>query len=89
MDTLSKNINKLPRDLIHLIQEFVQKRELVFVNKTNYTLYHTLIKPHIRNYDKYTRDVIKRDNAFVFERIVEENYARWFRIKQFIYKNFI
>jgi hypothetical protein len=36
----------------------------------------------------YIRDTIRRDNNFVFEMIVRENYLKWFEIKNYTYKNY-
>jgi len=81
-----KNIYDLPCDLINLIKEFVPKKSFVFTNKENYNLYHPLIKSDINNYENYIRDVVRRDHHFVFEKIVRENYKKWFKIKKYIYK---
>ena len=83
------HINKLPEDLINVIKEFIPLHILVFLDKTHYILYHSVVKQHICNYENYIRDVIKRDNEFVFERIVNENDSKWFQIKNYLYKNMI
>ena len=82
-------INVLPDILINIIKEYVQKKVLVFTNRENYLLYHSLIRPYILNYENYIRDVIRRDNEFVFERIINENYVRWMSINKYKYKNLI
>ena len=38
------NINQMPNELLELIKEYINKKTLVFVNKTYYNLYHTVIK---------------------------------------------
>ena len=80
-------INKLPTEIVNIIEEYIPKKKFTFTNKTNYNLYHTLIKPSIKNYETYIRDTIRRDNYFVFEMIVRENYKKWFENKNYIYKN--
>ena len=80
-------INKLPTDIINIIEEYIPKKEFTFTNKKNYKLYHTLIKSSIKNYELYIRDTIRRDNNFVFEMIVRENYLKWNQFKNYIYKN--
>ena len=89
MNHIIINVNNLPEELIDKIKEYIPKKYLVFLNKTNYILYHSLIKPYIKNYENYIRDTIRRDNSFVFERIINENYTRWFQIKNYRYKNII
>ena len=83
-------INKLPPDIINYeIKQFIPKKAFVFTNKENYILYHQLIKQDIINYENYIRDTIRRDNFFVFERIVRENYNKWTEFKKYMYKNII
>jgi len=89
MDELIININKLPEDLINVIKEFIPLHIFVFIDKTHYILYHSVIKKYICNYENYIRDVIKRDNDFVFERIVNENESKWVKITNYLYKNMI
>jgi hypothetical protein len=84
-----KQISDLPDDIIRLIKEFIPTNKLVFLNKTFYNLYHHNIKQSIPLYENYTRDIIRRDNDFVFERIVRENLNLWLKNKQYIYKNMI
>jgi hypothetical protein len=50
-------------------------------------LYHKLLT--INNYENYIRDTIRRDNFFVFDRIIREKFDRWLNIKQYMYKNMI
>ena len=88
MDNIINLVNKLPMDIVNIIEEYLPKKEFVFTNKTNYELYHHLIKPNIKNYETYIRDTIRRDNNFVFEMIVRENYSKWFEIKKYTYKNY-
>jgi hypothetical protein len=90
MNNIFDLINKLPHDIVHYeIKQFIPKKVFVFTNKKNYILYHQLIKQDIINYENYIRDTIRRDNYFVFERIVRENYKKWFEFKKYMYKNII
>ena len=89
MNELIIKINKLPSELVDIIKEYIPKKSLVFVNKTYYNLHHSLIKQYINNYENFIRDVIRRDDEFVFERIVHENFLKWFQIKKYRYKNII
>lgn len=81
--------NKLPFELIQYIKDFIPKKELVFTNRENYNLYHPLIKPYIEDYESYIRAIIRQDNGFVFKKIIEENYKKWYEIKNYMYKNMI
>lgn len=84
-----KKINNLPYDIIEQIKQFIPKKILVFLNKSNYLLYHYTIKNYITNYENYIRDTIRRDNDFVFNNILIENYKKWLTIKKYTYKNII
>jgi len=86
---LLTNIQKLSHDLVVIIKDYVPKKILAFTNRENYSLYHIFIKHCIINYENYIRDTIRRDNFFVFERILIENYKKWCNINQYIYKNMI
>jgi phosphoribosyl-ATP pyrophosphohydrolase len=83
------NIFELPDDIIDLIKEFIPRQKLVFVNKSFYNLYHHFIKKTISLYDNYVRDTIRRDNEFVFQKILEENIDLWLKNKQYRYKNMV
>lgn len=83
------NMNKMPDEIIEIIKEYISKKTLVFVNKTYYKLYHSLIKKYINKYESYTRDIICRDNYMVFEQICRENFNNWINNKQYRYKYMI
>lgn len=91
---IDHKISELPDVIIDIILEYVPKERLIFVNKTYYKLYHHLLKKHIRLYESYVRDTIKRDNEFVFEQILRENNdmlieCRNYRYKYMIFNNYI
>jgi len=87
--SLFETINKLPHDIIVYIQEFIPKKHFVFTNRENYKLYHIFLKPCILNYENYIRDTIRRDNFFVIERIIFDNFKTWMKINNYMYKNMI
>jgi hypothetical protein len=86
-----KKISDLPLEVINLIKDFIPNSKRVFLNKTFYNLYHFTINNRrtIPLYDNYIRDIIRRDNDFVFEKVVNENIDSWLHNKQYIYKNMI
>ena len=88
-DNIIYNINQLPNELQNLIHDFVQKKDFVLTNRENYKLYHSEITIPKKNYDNYIRDIIKRDNDFVFKTIILEDYYKWVNIKNITYKNII
>jgi hypothetical protein len=84
-----KQYSNLPNDIINFIKEFIPLNKMTFVNKTYYNLYHYTIKKTIPLYEKFIRDIIRRDNEFVFEKIIQENIGLWLKNNKFIYKNMI
>lgn len=88
-EILLKNIKSLPDELKNIIKEYIPKTILVFLTKTNYFLYHKLIKKNINNYENYIRDTIRRDCDFVFERIFDENYKIWIKKLNYRYQNML
>ena len=88
MDIMN-NISTLPDDIIKLIKEYIPHKKLVFVNSSYYNLYHHTIRSSIPLYDNYVRDIIRRDNEFVFDKVICENIDKWLENKQYFYKNMI
>ena len=86
MDKITK---RLPLELVRYIKEYIPKKNFVFTNRVNYNLYHSLIKPSIKDYENYIRTMIRQDNEFVFKKIIEENFTKWYEIRQYKYKNMI
>ena len=84
-------INKLPLVLIDEIKKYIPNKNLIFINSENYKINHHLIRDLIPkiNFERYIRNIIYRDFDFVFQKIIQENYLKWFEIKQYMYKNVI
>jgi len=63
-------INKiLPQELIDVIKNYLTISSTIFLNKINYINNHTLIRKLIptSKIENYIRDMIRRDNTFVFQ----------------------
>lgn len=88
---LMKRITSLPDVLIQIIQDYIPRKRLVFLNKEYYIFYHPFIKNMIlkKEYENYIRDTVRRDHYFVFEQITRENFKRWLSIRNYRYKNSI
>ena len=84
-------INKLPIDLVNEIKKYISNKNLIFTNKKKYTLNHYLIRYLIpkMKFEYYIRNIVYRDFDFVFTQIIQENYLKWFDMKQYMYKNVI
>jgi hypothetical protein len=84
-----KQIRDLPDDVINVIFEFIPYNNLICVNSYYYNLYHYLIKNDIQLFESYIRDMIRRDNNFVFKQLIRENIENWIRNRQYRYKNMV
>jgi len=83
------SLNELPEEILYIIKEYIPKNVLAVTNRENYMLYHKYMKHTIFNFDNYIRSSIRRDHSFVFERILRENFYRWFKTTNYVYKNMI
>jgi len=82
-------LQKLSPELVNIIKSYIPYQMFVFTNRENYYLYHKFLKNKIYNYENYIRDIIRRDNEFVFERIIIDNFDKWINKNQYIYKDMI
>jgi len=80
-----------PKEIMDHIYEYIPIRFLLFVRKSIYIQNHSLIKTIIpRNqYENYIRDMIRRDNHFVFAQLMRENAEHWLLMKKYSYKRTI
>lgn len=86
-----KNIEKLPKELIDIVNDYIPKSVTMFLTKKSYILDHHLIRKMInkRNIEKYIRSMVRLDNDFVFKLLLDENYKRWMNMKKYYYKECI
>ena len=84
-------INKLPVDLINKIKKYIPNKKLIFLNREKYIENHCLIRYLIpkMKFENYIRNIVYLDFYFVFNQILQENYLKWFQIKEYLYKNVI
>jgi hypothetical protein len=81
-----EKINKLPEDILREINQFIPKEYFINTNKQNFTDYHYVIKPLLLKknlFESYVRDMVRRDNDFIFKCILHENYDKWILIKKY------
>ena len=69
-----KKINSLPNELKRLIFNFIPIIKLVTINHYYYKTYHHYITYSInsRDYSNYITDIIRKDNLFVFQYILND-----------------
>ena len=85
-----KLINDMPNDIVLYLKEFIPNKYFIFTNKSFYIKYHYLIKEQLipkYNIERYIRDMICRDNEFVLQRLLYENYNLWNNNNEYYYKN--
>jgi hypothetical protein len=81
---------KIPDELNNIIFSYIPYKVKTFLNKEYYTQYHHIIRNYILsgNMENYIRDILRRDNDFVFLQLLHENFVKWiFDIKNYKYKN--
>lgn len=83
-----KRIDKLPDVLIDIIQSYLPINKIIFLNKRNYLTNHKKLYINKDIFDNYVRDMARKNNWFVLEQILEENYKKWLKMK-YKYKNII
>ena len=89
MVDINKLCDNLPLEIVTMIETYIPFSSFIFTNKYYYMNYHYLIKHLIpkNQFENYIRHIIRRDNDFAFLRILNDNYRKWLKIKQYVYKN--
>jgi hypothetical protein len=84
-----ETINRLPCELVMMIKSYLPKSSLIFLNRYYYKKYHYFVKNIIskNNFENYLRDIIRRDNKFVFSQILLDFHKNISKIKNYVYKN--
>ena len=90
---LLNNINKLPNELVSLIESYVPQVVKIFWNKSLYESSHTLLQQylsiHNKNVEEYIRSIIRKDYDFVFSRLLVDNVDRWIKLRNYLYRDCI
>jgi hypothetical protein len=82
-------MENLPDEIKNIVWEYIPLVTKAFVTKENYLKYHNLMFSSSLQKDSYIRDMIKRDNDFVFNQLMNDYYYRWIKIKNYLYNNSI
>jgi len=88
---LIERINDLCNDLVIIIKSYLPETCLIFLNKYYYKKYHYLIKNliHKNNFEKFLRNIIRRDNDYVFSHILIDFHPYINKIQNYKYKNIL
>jgi hypothetical protein len=80
-------LSALPDELKNIVYEYIPLVTKAFLTKENYMKYHRNILSKCLQIESCIRDMIKRDNDFVFNQMMNDCYERWIRIQRYVYKN--
>ena len=83
-------LEKLPEDIcVCHILPYLRPEIIVWTDKDNYKKYHHVVKKMIPSqfFCSYVRDIIRNDFSFVFNMIVEENFDKWLKMKNYKYSD--
>jgi hypothetical protein len=80
----------LPDDILGNIYDYIQPFYLTLLNKKLYSENRSCIRQHIPvlNYESYIRQMVRKDNHFVFRHLLLESFTKWQQLINFKYKNF-
>lgn len=82
-------LEELPEDIITCIKEYIPLEVIVWLNKENYTNYHSVIYNSITLSESYIRMLIRGDKYFIFKMVLQDNMTRWYNMKRYTYKHMI
>ena len=80
----------LPEDIfVCNIIPYLRPTIKVWLSTTYYEKYHYIIKPLIPSnyYDSYVRDMIRHDCHYVLKQLLNENFEKWIKWKNYNFKN--
>jgi len=90
---LLNNINKLPNEIVSLIESYVPPIVKIFWSKVLYEINHKLLQQYLficnKNIEEYIRSIIRKDHDFVFSRLLVDNLDRWLNLKNYLYRHCI
>jgi hypothetical protein len=86
-----KGIKRLPIVLINIISKYVPNIVYMWLNREYYYKYHNLLSkymnPKVR--EQYIRQIVRKDDYFVFNQLLIENYSWWLKMTKYLYKDAI
>jgi hypothetical protein len=82
-------IKRLPLELENIIKSYLPISVLLILNKKYHFKYHKFLKQLISKtqYENYIRDMLRKDNDFIFSFLIKENYKIWLKIRKYKYAN--
>lgn len=90
---LLNNIDKLPNEIVSLIETYVPTTKKLFWNKALYEVNHKLLLQylfiHNKNIEEYIRSIIRKDHDYVFSRLLVDNLDKWTNLRNYLNKDCI
>jgi hypothetical protein len=89
MTCLYKGIRKLPVFIIDFISKYVPNIVYVWLNREYYFKYHHLLSKYMnqKNREDYIRQIVRKDDYFVFNQLLLENYSWWLKMTKYLHKD--
>jgi len=90
---LLNNINKLPNEIVDIIETYVPTIVKMFWSKIMYEANHALIIKyltiHNKNIEEYIRFNIRKDNDYILSRLLVDNLYKWINLRNYLNKDCI
>lgn len=88
--TFSESIKLFPEEIVGHIYNYIPSLMLTILNKPLYLSNRHCIRKCIPvlNYESYIRQIVRRDNDFVFNNLLNDNFSRWQYMNDYKYKHF-
>ena len=90
---LLNNIDKLPNEIVSIIETYVPTTTKLFWNKALYEANHKLLLQYIairnKNIEEYIRSIIRKDHDYVFSRLLVDNIDKWTNLRNYLNKDCI
>ena len=85
-----ESFHSLPYEIVKYIYDYIPHLFITLLNKPLYNANWYCIRRNIPvlKYESYIRHVVRKDNDFVFNNLLNDNFSRWQHIKNFKYKMF-
>ena len=85
-----ESMNMLPSDIVKHIYDYIPPLTRTILNKSLYMDNRKCIRQNIPvlKYEGYIRHIVRKDNDFVFNNLLNDNFSRWQHMKNFKYKTF-
>jgi len=80
-------MNQLPFELLDIIFSYFPDISKLRLNKYYYKKYHKIVMEKLvkGKGESYIRCMIRQDNEFIIKHLIDENYERWLKFRDYYY----